>query len=190
VKVKNIRQALNEAFSQKTFPMLIVEGTCKGGCDDFKILEHMKNLGAYAKYMKEIKKSNEANRIYSSSALFWFPDTVENNVVRISGACTAITSILCVIFYNENNTQWVVVGLMVDFIFRLLFGSSLSIIGMFAVFIVSIIRKNSPPDLRAGPPKQFAAVCGVFFSSLASGLYLGNQRIGGAVVLAALAGAG
>lgn len=189
VKAKNIRKCLFEIFSQKTFPMLIMEGSCKGGCDDFKILEHAKHLGTYAKYMKALPKSNEANRVYSSSPLFWFPDTVENNVVRISGGCVTIISILCIAFYNENNTQWVVVGLMVDFLLRLLFGSSVSIIGMFAVMIVSVIRRGLPPDLRTGAPKQFATSCGVFFSSFAAGLYLGNQRIGGAVVLAALAGA-
>lgn len=57
---------------------------------------------------------------------------------------------------------------------------------MFAVMVISVVRRG----LRTAAPKQFAAFCGVFFSSLAAGLYLGNQRIGGAVVLAALAAAG
>lgn len=54
----------------------------------------------------------------------------------------------------------------------------------------SSVLTRRPRVLVPGPPKQFAAFCGMMMSAIGGGLYFGQAKgfyIGGAVVLAILA---
>lgn len=196
-KCKDIHQALFDLTRSKTVPNLFVNGATVGGCTDFKSKEFTREfLTLLAPYMGSNLRSTHAEDIESfgkekahqrlqSHALFFFPETVNGRAAQLTGVLTTIIAVLCVIFYRHAATQWAVLGLAIDFICRVVYGGSHSIVGL----VSSALLVNVPPRFIAGPPKQFAAMCGVFFSTLSAGLYLSNQRVGGAIVLALLAGA-
>lgn len=70
------------------------------------------------------------------------------------------------------------VGLAVDFAIRLTVGSYLSPIGM----IATVLTSTKPPVFKPGPPKQFAAFCGIMFSVLGTLFYFlkfnGHEYVG------------
>ena len=138
-----------------------------------------------------------------SMGLFYFPETVNNIVVRLNGFFTFSIALLCVIFYTNKTTPWVMLFLAIDFSSRLMYGATVSPLGTGAMLLALPFK----PVYACGPPKQFASFCGLFFSGTAAGLWLGirlvlstfyssfytwfvgGYPIGGAVVSAVLAGA-
>ena len=103
--------------------------------------------------------------------LFYFPETVNNIVVRFNGFFTFSIALLCVIFYENRTTPWVMLFLAIDFSSRLLYGATVSPLGAGAMLLALPFK----PIYACGPPKQFASFCGLFFSSTAAGLWLGNK---------------
>lgn len=181
--MKRIQAVLKEKSGFSTVPNLFIRGESKGGCMDVKAL---KNTGQLATLLAPfVGKERNKGPEMSSLGLLWFPDTANGHVVRLVGLFTMIYSILCVIFYRSYPTRWAVLALALDFLARLVYGASHSLMGALA----SALVVNLPPKWSAGPPKQFAALCGVFFSTFGAGLFLGGQRVGGAIVIALLAGA-
>lgn len=70
-------------------------------------------------------------------------------------------------------------GLLVDFVLRFVGGANISPVGSFSVLIVAVMEMfGSKPQWRAGPPKQFAALCGLMFSFLAT-LFWFCSKVGG-----------
>jgi len=183
--LSTIQPMLKSLFNHRTFPMLIVDGEFKGGCDDLKALEYHHNVFFLAPYMNIHTVVDNKNRVKTSSPLFWFPDSINNNAARVSGGIAVIICVLCIAFWKRPVTPWVVLALAIDFTLRFFFGAEPSFIGMTSSLLVSYWA----PDFRTGAPKQFAAFCGTFFSVFSAGLFLGGEKVGGAVVLGALMGA-
>lgn len=114
--------------------------------------------------------------------MLWFPEVVNGNVARLTSLLSCIYCILCIGFFRRPPTQWAVLGLAVDYLLRFTFGGQYSVGGACASMLLTYV----PPKWACGPPKQFASLCGLFFSTFAAGLYLGDEKAGGAVVLACL----
>lgn len=104
--------------------------------------------------------------------LLYFPETANNVVVRFLAFMAFIISLLCVIFYDHQATPWVMLFLAIDFTSRMFYGASVSPLGVGAMILAAPFK----PIYVAGPPKQFASFCGVFFSTTAAGLWLGNDK--------------
>lgn len=178
-----IQGYLKEKSGMYTVPNLFVNGSSQGGCMDIKSMEHSgKFLPLIAPYVGPSKVPTPR---VTSVGLFYFPETVNGNVVQGVGFFTSVISVLCVIFYKHFATKYVVFALCMDFFSRFLFGASVSPLGMLAMVVTSPFT----PNFSAGAPKQFAASIGVFFTTVAAGLYLGGQDLGGAIVMAILAAA-
>lgn len=99
-------------------------------------------------------------------SLFNFPDTVDDRVARLNGVLGCIACILIAIFFRRTAAHWAMVGVLADFVARLL--GCPSVISSLAQMIVAIMELfGSRPRWIAGPPKQFASLCGIMFSGLA-----------------------
>jgi glutaredoxin len=181
-KGKPTRAALKSLTSQSTLPQLFVGGKSTGGCDDFKARCHARDFAFIAPYITQPPATG--GRVNSAYSLFWFPHTIDNNNARISAALQCIVIVLCLAFWLQPATKWVVLALTVDFFLRFLFGGSLSVLAM----IASALLANARPVVKSGPPKQFAAFCGFAFSVWATGLYAGGYPVGGSIILGALLG--
>lgn len=119
---------------------------------------------------------------------FWFPNVVNNYVIRVVGFQTCALSVLVCVFYDEEWAHWLTAFVFMDFVLRLLAGSAASPLGMIATFLTSPFR----PQFRPGPPKQFAALCGCMFSGLGTIFYFLNfehHEWVGLAFMAGLAGA-
>lgn len=119
---------------------------------------------------------------------FWFPNTVNNNVVRVTGVQVCILSAISAGFHWKLWARYLAVGILADFTLRLFAGSPVSPLGMIATFVTSPWK----PDFRPGPPKQFASFCGLFFSLLGTIFYFVDfhyHDVVGAVWMGMLAGA-
>lgn len=178
-----IQKALGEVSNITTVPNLFVAGKSYGGCVDVKArLFHGKLQTVLAPYQTKVPAPEEELKRHS---LFYFPETVNGNAVRLASFFTFVHAVLCCIFYRHSATRWAVLALMIDFVARVLYGGTYSLMGMLA----NVVLSRTAPRFVAGPPKQFAALCGVFFSVFASGLFLGDEPVGGCIVLVLLAGA-
>jgi hypothetical protein len=94
--------------------------------------------------------------------------------------------VISCVFLNDLWARYLAVGLLVDFFLRLVAGSFVSPLGMVAALLTCYWK----PDFRPGPPKQFAAFCGVFFSLMATIFYFvefKHHNIVGAVWIGILA---
>jgi tellurite resistance protein len=176
-----VQQALLQMTGSLTVPQLFIKGEYKGGCETMKGLEFTGELQAMlAPYIgKYVPKDVSLTRF----SLFYCPEFVNKNVVRVSGVMTFCYCILCAGFYDRLTTPWAVLALAIDFLLRLVYGSSCSVIGMVAVMLCSRYH----PVYSAGPPKQFASACGTLMAIWAAGLYIAGYDSGGAVIIVALA---
>lgn len=181
-----LRPLLRTASGVSTLPLLFVNGKFVGTCEQIKEREAASDLAVLAPFMTQPRvPEGGAPRRRTARSLFWFPHTVNYRAARIASFGALVVCILCIAFWTNPATPWVVLALAVDFSVRFLFGSGPSFLGALSVAVASFWE----PTLRAGPPKQFAALCGTFFSVFSAGLFLGGQRVGGAVVLGCLMGA-
>jgi len=90
--------------------------------------------------------------------------------------------VLCVAFWEEPQTRFVVLGLAIDFFMRLLFGGLISPIGV----VSNLVVIHQKPLYGCGPPKQFAALCGFTMSALSAALLLSGEQLGGTIVIGML----
>jgi hypothetical protein len=91
--------------------------------------------------------------------------------------------VISIIFHQEVWGAWISAFLLIDFLTRMMVGSSLSVLGMVGTLISSPFQ----PQFRPGPPKQFASFCGVCFSLVATCCYFTGNEVYGAIVLGGLA---
>jgi tellurite resistance protein TehA-like permease len=187
-------------FSHFTVPVVFIRGAYIGGCNETKALyqsgvleqEHLDGL-------VKLKRTTGTERLETARLLpkerstamnppFWFPNTVNNNVVRMTGVQVCLLSALSAAFHWKLWARYLAVGLLVDFWLRLVAGSGVSPLGMIANLLTSSLK----PDFRPGPPKQFAAFCGLFFSTLGTVFYFLDfelHDVVGAIWMGMLAGA-
>jgi glutaredoxin len=179
-KINTVCKEMHELYGMSTFPLLIIDGTKVGGCTDCKTFEF--NGEFQTKLAPYITKDVPPEVKHPCFNILFFPETVNNWAVRSTGTLSMIYAILCTAFWNHRATKWAVLALAIDYTLRIIFGGPGSPIGMIGAALVARI----PPDLAAGPPKQFAACCGWFMTTLSAALYLSGQPIGGAVMIALL----
>ncbi|CAM9257536.1 unnamed protein product, partial [Sphacelaria rigidula] len=108
---------------------------------------------------------------------FHSPTTVDNRVVRLNGVGGFIISAVTCWFADRDTTQWVVLGLTVDFALKL--GGFPSPLGMLAALPVAGTR----PNLSPGASKQFANLCGIFMAFMAWLLLLFDYTIAAQIFL-------
>ncbi|GAX15836.1 hypothetical protein FisN_2Lh445 [Fistulifera solaris] len=187
---------VQEKTQHKTVPVVFINGKFRGGCEDVKSKQEQleKELLMHRNTTHEEIKSLDAARLsleYRSTArnpLFWFPNTVNNRVVRLTGFQVFVCSVLSAAFHTELWGRYLAVFLLVDFGLRMSVGSFLSPLGM----IATVVASPFAPTFRPGAPKQFASFCGLTFSLLATIFYFAKfeyHEVVGAIWIAMIAGA-
>jgi hypothetical protein len=180
--------------------MVFVRGEFLGGCDDTKALYRDGTLEQrYLVGLVQVKRTVGTDKLETAQLLpkersvamnppLWFPNTVNNNVIRATGVQVCIISTISAALHWKVWARWLAVGLLVDFLLRFMAGAGCSPIGMISTFITSPMK----PDFRPGPPKQFASFCGVFFALMGTIFYFvdfSGHDIVGACFIGGLAGA-
>lgn len=92
--------------------------------------------------------------------LFWFPEVVDNNVVRLTGVQVVVINILAIIWRKHTWTHYMILGLALDNLGRLVFGTGPSPLGQLARCVAVPLK----PNFKPGIPKQFAIACGLTMS--------------------------
>eukprot|EP00007_Cunea_sp_BSH-02190019_P003588 CAMPEP_0174232874 /NCGR_PEP_ID=MMETSP0417-20130205/3048_1 /TAXON_ID=242541 /ORGANISM="Mayorella sp, Strain BSH-02190019" /LENGTH=762 /DNA_ID=CAMNT_0015310993 /DNA_START=63 /DNA_END=2348 /DNA_ORIENTATION=- len=117
---------------------------------------------------------------------FQFPYVVNEWPIRLNGLIVCSIAVLGIVFRDEEAMQWVVAGLCVDFLAKIVWGGSATIAPAFGI----VFTKWLPVRLTPGSPKQFAGLCGFFFTFLATLLFFAAESpIAASVVLGLLAAA-
>jgi glutaredoxin len=159
-----ILKYVQEKNDHRTIPAIYIKGTFMGGFDDVNQLYATSQLQEL--YLIDLTQADRSEEFITKAKvgtkpLFWFPVTVNAHVVRLSGVMLC----LCAAF-SAVSVHWVEWGryvgyaLFFDYVFRLLAGSRLSLLGQLATLMASPLT----PKLRHGQPKQFATMCGIMFS--------------------------
>ena len=178
--MSNIQKNLLEKYGVCSVPLLFLNGELIGGCTKVKELElsgeFQRKIHPFV--TADVPAENRVNRF----TLLYFPETVNKRVVRAVGVLTALYCIFCVAFFNRPATKYAVLGLAIDFLLRIIFGSGFSPVGMVGAALVAPFD----PIFAAGAPKQFAACCGFFMSALSAALLLSGQELGGTIVVGML----
>lgn len=195
-----IHKHVSAKYSHSTFPLVIIRGTFIGGCDDTKALYKSGELEQkHLVGLVQRKRTAGTERLETAKLLpngrskamnppLWFPNTVNNNVVRMTGVQVCIMAAISAGFHWEMWARYLAIGLLVDFTIRMVAGSGCSPLGMMATFLTSFMK----PDFRPGPPKQFASFCGLFFSTMGTIFYFLDfdyHDVVGACFMGGLAGA-
>ncbi len=118
------------------------------------------------------------------SALFSFPDPVNEVSARLVAAGVVTMSVLTITF----DLRWLVPVIAYGFVARVLTGPTLSPLGQLVTRVVTP-RIPVAPRMVPGPPKRFAQGIGVAFSVTATLLMLAGLWGAAQVTLAALASA-
>eukprot|EP00004_Rigifila_ramosa_P014257 TRINITY_DN3229_c0_g1_i2.p1 TRINITY_DN3229_c0_g1~~TRINITY_DN3229_c0_g1_i2.p1 ORF type:complete len:866 (-),score=209.56 TRINITY_DN3229_c0_g1_i2:166-2727(-) len=105
-----------------------------------------------------------SNRRSSLFPLFRYPLIVDHFAARIYSLQVVIICILGMIFRKKDTMEWIIVGLAGSYAITVFAGSRWSPLGWLADLIAWLTKKH---DLAAGPPKQFAAMCGLALSGVA-----------------------
>jgi len=185
-----------ELSKHKTVPMAFIKGEFVGGCDAVKALQ---SKGLLQDKIHDLVRRTQVTgaeqletireipppRGKAVNPLFWFPNTVNNWVVRLTGLQVTILCALSIVYREERAGWWIAAFLLIDFFTRLVVGSSLSLLGMLATVLTAPIK----PDFKPGAPKQFAAACGTMFSLIGSCCFFTEHYIPGACVMGGLLGA-
>eukprot|EP00241_Pyramimonas_parkeae_P004658 CAMPEP_0114246674 /NCGR_PEP_ID=MMETSP0058-20121206/12600_1 /TAXON_ID=36894 /ORGANISM="Pyramimonas parkeae, CCMP726" /LENGTH=909 /DNA_ID=CAMNT_0001359899 /DNA_START=188 /DNA_END=2917 /DNA_ORIENTATION=- len=178
-----VRTALNAATNQRTVPYVYINGKFVGGCDDVKQLQTQGKLDSLlVGSMEEGQKTCSPCGVDSIvgpvySRLFNFPATVDNRLIRLTGAQVTVLSVLGAVFKGTALMHWVIIGLFADFTLRFFSGPSLSPLAMNSSIVIAVLERftDSKPQFSPGPPKQFASMCGMMFSGLGALFLLLNQ---------------
>jgi len=98
------------------------------------------------------------------TTIFWFPHTVNEVDARFTALIVVFVSLFGIAFYDSYAMHWIITFQTLDFILRVLGGGKASLAGSLAGWFSVFFEER----LTSGPPKQFAALCGVIFSGLAT----------------------
>ncbi|PSC71350.1 C4-dicarboxylate ABC transporter [Micractinium conductrix] len=96
--------------------------------------------------------------------LFWFPEVVDSNVIRLTAIQVVVCCILGIVWRTHTWAHYLILGLAVDGVGRVLFGPGPSPIAQVARCGAAFMT----PKYRPGVPKQFAAACGTFMATAAA----------------------
>lgn len=96
--------------------------------------------------------------------LFYFPEVVDNNVVRLVGLQVVIVNILAIVWRKNVWTHYMILGLALDNLGRFMFGPGPSPLGQLAKCLAVPLQ----PSFKPGIPKQFANGCGLSMSIIAT----------------------
>eukprot|EP01134_Creolimax_fragrantissima_P006246 CFRG6246T1 len=197
-----VHNAVKRMSKQKTVPIIYIKGELIGGCSD---LNRMHASGELLRKLRSLQKHKNIpvskghlfgnlDRPWESTAaihpVFAFPDTLNSNTIRVKAVLIFVTAVCGAVFWDSRGMHWVICGLMADFILSFFFGGAFSLLANLA----DIVTCRMKPKWVAGPPKQFAALCGIVFSGTATALFFGGNGtkttdILGAIFCAMLAGA-
>lgn len=191
-----ILAAAKSMSGHKTVPIAYIKGQFAGGCDDVKadqtkglltdklagLPQRPKVVNAYNMDSIQLVVPHRGKAVHP---LFWFPNVVNNYVVRLTGLFVTALCAICIAFHEYRTGKWISAFLLLDFSIRLFVASSLSPLGMLATLLVSPLK----PQFKPGPPKQFAACCGVCFTLVGTACFFTGHPIPGACVIGGLLGA-
>ncbi|KAG2497195.1 hypothetical protein HYH03_004784 [Edaphochlamys debaryana] len=167
---------------QKTVPYVYVNKAMIGGCDMTKQKHSTGELqkmlsAAGVKIIVNSQTSSDARIARcgvlekgseAGGTLIHFPEALDNRAVRFNGFWGFVICLLCAIYYKEPGAHWTMGGLMVDFACRFMGGGNFSPLGSLSACCCALLDATgkSRPIWIAGPPKQFASLCGLMFSTL------------------------
>lgn len=113
----------------------------------------------------------------ASGPISHFPEILDDRVARWVGVYSFITCLLIAVFWNKRGAHWAMLCLLADFVLRFVGGANFSLGGSIASLTVAFMELfGSKPKWIAAPPKQFAALCGIMFSGLATLFFLVSPR--------------
>lgn len=156
---------VRKKYNHKTVPIVFVREEYIGGCDTLKALHNKKELeskilaGLIQKERTQGTDQLETSRLApversrACHPLFWFPNVVNNYIIRVVGFQVCLLSVLSAAFLDDLWGRYLAAGILIDFVLRFVAGSGSSPLGMVAQVVTSFFR----PQFRPGPPKQFAA---------------------------------
>ncbi|KXZ47349.1 hypothetical protein GPECTOR_36g72 [Gonium pectorale] len=178
---------------QKTVPYVYVDKVMVGGCDATKRMQSNGELGralaAAGVKAVLVSPANTGARLARSGVreggsaaggtMFHFPEVVDNRIVRLNGFWTFVICLLVAIYYKETAAHWVMGGLMVECVARLLGGSNAGPLGGLSQLVTAVADQfGSRPKFVGGAPKQFASFCAVMFGALAFFFFLVSDHEG------------
>eukprot|EP00903_Cladosiphon_okamuranus_P016305 g15037.t1 len=200
-----LRKAMTALASNRTsVPQIWINQKHIGGCDDLKALEASGDLGLQLEGLPRHATLGDAEAAAPSfeesaglpvdAAVTTYPGpesayfspfhsqpSMDNRAVRLSGVLSCCVAILCLIFAERSVTEWVTLGLAIDFGLRLV--GLPSPIGVMS----SLPFAHSKPDLAPGPARQFASLCAIFCAGVAWACLVGDKPLGARIMLAMLA---
>lgn len=175
-----IHKHIQEKYNHRTVPAVFVRNQFLGGCDNVKALHAKDKLerevlvglignqrATHTGTLETAQLLVNSDRGQAIHPLFWFPNVVNNYVVRATGFQVCICSVLSAAFPNETWARYLAPALLIDFVLRFAVGAGASPLGMIATVVTSPLR----PQFKPGPPKQFASFCGVFFTLMGTLFY-------------------
>ncbi|CAM9111089.1 unnamed protein product [Scytosiphon promiscuus] len=192
------------AANRTSVPQIWINRKHIGGCDDLKALEAAGDLGLHLKGVSRTTDVADVEQAAHSAektsglppdaavttypgsdaayfSLFHSPPSMDNRAVRLSGVLSFLVAVACIVFAERYITEWVVLGLALDFGLRLV--GLPSPIGVLSGLPFS----TSKPDLAPGPARQFASFCAIFCAGVAWACLLGDSSLGARIMLGMLA---
>jgi glutaredoxin 3 len=172
-----ILKYVQEKTKHRTVLIIYIKGTFLGGFDDVNQLYASGQL--QSEYLNGLTQADQCEEFLTKAnigtqPLFWFPSTVNANVVRLAGCFTCICSLSSAVAGQWFDWgQYLAYALFFDFFLRLLCGSKISPIGRLAAVCTSCWE----PKERRGRPKQFAAICGVLLSGMGSLCFCLKEKV-------------
>lgn len=187
-----VHEHLKATTGQRTVPYVFINGNLVGGCDATKALiasgQFYEKLGSVpggegkdgavdisvdVTRVKIAAADQDAPNIVG--ALFQFPNSVDNRIIRLTGLQVFVISTLIAVLAYQKKTSWhwVSTGLLVDFCLRFYGGAGISPLGSIAQIMTAAMDLILPacgiasgPIWGAGPPKQFAVFVGICFTTV------------------------
>jgi len=149
-------RSLKKMTGHHTVPAVFIRGEFVGGCEDVKSLYAKGGLEDRIGHLTVHKRVMNAEKLETAHLikmprgsavhpLFWFPNVVNNYVVRLVGMQVCLISVIAIVFREEIWGQYLAVALLVDFATRFFVGSSLSLLGMIATVLSSPWRPEFKP---------------------------------------------
>lgn len=162
-----------KAYEYDSVPMVIYKDRLLGGCDSMCValetglLPRLLDLPS----LHAVVRPGEARPDLVSPGLFAFPPLVNIITVRGTSFLTMVISIILIVWRDEPWAWWVTFGMTVDFLARLMFGGTASVLGS----VSNLFFFWKEEELVPGPPKQFAAAVGLLIYGLATILALAGD---------------
>ena len=159
----------------RTVPIIFIKQEFLGGFEEVNALystgklqdDFLDGLTQADRCEMEVRAAKSALK-----PLFWFPEKVNANQIRITGVLTCVASIislLAAVVWEKTWGTYMAYGIFADFALRILAGGKLSPLGRIAQVFALLAEE---PKIRVGRPKQFAACCGFLFCLCGSLGYL------------------